>query len=399
MERIHTEPRPDWQRTVEKQGLLFHTSDELVLTDTGNYRAAPKFAWRKIKRAYWDETACYAFSLDEITAIETATNELHAMCLAAVQYVIDNRLYPRLRIPEQFAPMIERSWDEDWPSVYGRFDLCVQPGARSIKLLEYNADTPTSLLEAAVIQWFWLQDKYPSHDQFNSLHERLIACWKRHRGLLPYRGLHFAHVQDLEDEMTVGYLRDTAEKAGFRTSAMWIEEIGWDSAKNRFVDPQEKAIGPIFKLYPWEWMVREEFSAQLLATADQTRWIEPAWKMVLSNKAILPLLWELNPGHRLLLECYEDGPRGMQAYVKKPIFAREGSNVSIVAPGVAVQTGGDYGEEGYIYQAYAGLPAFQGYRPVIGSWVVDGEAAGMGIRESAGLVTDNTSRFAPHFIV
>lgn len=399
MERQDVAPRPGWQSRVEKQGLLFHTSDELVLTEVGSYRVAPKFTWRKIKRAYWDETACYAFTLDEITAIEGATNELHKMCLAAVQHAIDNRLYSRLRIPEKYAPIIERSWEEDWPSIYGRFDLCVQPGVKSIKLLEYNADTPTALLEAAIIQWFWLQDKFPNHDQFNSLHERLVACWRRHRGILPFRDLHFAHVQDLEDEMTIGYLRDTAEKAGFRTKAMWMEEIGWDHVKGRFVDPQDKPIGPIFKLYPWEWMVREEFSDQLLVAADKTRWIEPPWKMILSNKAILPFLWEMFPGHDLLLECYDDGPRSMGAYVKKPIFAREGSNVSIIAPGVKAETGGEYGAEGHIYQAYAKLPEFQGFRPVIGSWVVDGEAAGMGIRESVGLVTDNTSRFAPHYIV
>lgn len=69
------------------------------------------------------------------------------------------------------------SWNEEPPAIYGRFDLAYD-GIHPPKLLEYNADTPTALLEASVVQWYWLQDVFPKDDQFNSIHEHLVAKWK-----------------------------------------------------------------------------------------------------------------------------------------------------------------------------------------------------------------------------
>ena len=59
------------------------------------------------------------------------------------------------------------------PSIYGRFDLRYD-GAGPAKLLEYNADTPTTLLEASILQWNWLKDTHEGDDQWNSLHEKLV---------------------------------------------------------------------------------------------------------------------------------------------------------------------------------------------------------------------------------
>jgi glutathionylspermidine synthase len=131
--------------------------------------------------------------------------------------------------------------------------------------------------------------------------------------------------------------------------------------------------------------------------------MEPAWKMILSNKGILPILWERNPGHPNLLRAYRDEfmfRQGVDAYVAKPLLSREGANVRIVSPWhQAAASGGDYGEEGFVYQEYAPLPEIDGHRPVIGSWIIGQEPAGMGIRESVGPITDNLSRFVPHRIV
>ncbi len=117
---------------------------------------------------------------------------------------------------------------------------------------------------------------------------------------------------------------------------------------------------------------------------------------MLSNKAVLPLLWELFPGHPNLLPASFEPLRGDQ--VKKPVLGREGANISVIRGGRTVaETPGDYGADGFVYQQYAALPDFGGLRPVVGSWVVDGEPAGMGIRED-GLITGNLARFVPHAI-
>lgn len=196
--------------------------------------------------------------------------------------------------------------------------------------------------------------------------------------------------------MTVLYLRDTCEQAGVQTVSVHVEDIGWDKRRKKFVDLGLRPMEICFKLYPWEWMWHEEFGRHL--NEEPVRFIEPAWKMLLSNKGLLPVLWELFPDHPNLLPSYETEAPLEGRYVRKPILSREGSNVTWIENGTVVEeTGGDYGEEGFVYQAPAGLPEFEGHHPVMGVWVVDHEAAGLGIREDARRITGNLSRFVPHF--
>src|ERR1019366_1224496 len=168
----------------------------------------------------------YEFTAKEVDVLEAATNELEKMTLQAAQHVIDNKLYARLAIPEMAVPLIESSWEAEPPSLYGRFDLAFD-GVNPPKLLEYNADTPTGLLEAAVVQWYWLQDCFPKRDQFNSLHERLVALWKELAKYLPGRRIDFCSMDDAEDGMTVTYLQDTAQQAGLAASIFPSDESGW----------------------------------------------------------------------------------------------------------------------------------------------------------------------------
>jgi glutathionylspermidine synthase len=374
VKRFAREPRPDWRARVEAQGLVFHTAAK-----TG---------------VYWGEDAYYEFSPREIDAIEHATRAVHALCLRAVDHVIANRRFAELGIEGLAIELVERSWRERAPALYGRLDLAFGPDGVP-KLLEYNADTPTSLLEAAVVQWTWCSEQMPGADQATALHDELIARW---RELAPIVGprVHFASVEDLEDEMTVAYLRDTAQQAGLDTTFIAMSQLGWDPAQRALVDLEGRRIASIFKLYPWEGLVLDTL-APMLRELD-VHWLEPAWKMILSNKAILPILWELFPDHPNLLAASREAGAVGDAWVKKPLFGREGSNVTIAAPGVEVATEGPYDDRGWVYQAYADLGEHDGMRPVIGSWLVGDRPAGIGIRETPGYVTDNTARFVPHVV-
>ena len=241
--------------------------------------------------------------------------------------MIDNQLYARFAIPPEFIPYIEKTWEEDHPSIYGRFDLCYKDG--QVKLLEFNADTPTSLYEAGIIQWFWLRDFDKAKDQFNSIHEKLIAYWSYLQSYLHPGKLHFACVREsLEDLTNTEYLRDCAIQSGLGTELLFIDDIGWDQTRKIFVDRQDQPIQNIFKLYPWEWMMGEEFGPDILTDRNVSYWIEPAWKMILSNKAILPMLWELYPDSPWLLPAYFE-PDRLTDYVRKPILSREGANIEI----------------------------------------------------------------------
>ena len=380
MNRMAVSPRHNWQEKVEEVGLTYHTPE-------GN--------------CYWDESAYYQFSAREVDVLEKAANDLHAMCIEAAQQVIDQGRFGQLGIPEAAAPYILNSWERDDFSLYGRFDFSWD-GRNPPKLLEYNADTPTALVEAAVAQWYWLQDTNRNADQFNSIHEKLIAAW-RIFGLKTTRKIHLGGVKGhLEDAQTVLYLEDTCVQAGLASKQVCIEDLGFDRTKQKFVDLEHEIVSNYFKLYPWEWMWHEEFAEHLKLEA--CRFIEPMWKMLLSNKGLLPVLWEKFPGHPNLLPAYftkeelmKAEPAAGDSYVKKPKLSREGANVTLVERGQAVaETGGDYGEEGCVYQAVAPLADFDGNHPVMGVWIINHEACGLGIREDQARITGNLSRFVPH---
>ena len=368
MRREILTPRPAWQARVEALGLDFHTDDG---------------------EPYWWEAACYAFSAAEIDRIEAATEALHQLCLEAADRLVAAGDLRRLNIPEKYWRWIEYSWRRHDPDIYGRFDLAFD-GHGPPKMLEYNADTPTALLEAAVVQWYWLEEAKPGCDQFNSIHDKLIAAWAALRRRHPATArVHFAGVTDIaEDCRTLEYLRDVCGQAGWPTAQLDISQIGWNGAA--FTDLAERPIEALFKLYPWEWLLRESFGAHLLA--DSTAFIEPPWKMLLANKAILAILWEMFPGHPNLLPASFERGKIAGSCVEKPVHGREGRAVRLLA---ADQPG--RGRPGHIYQALCKLPVFDGMHAVIGSWVIAGQAAGIGMREDAAPVTTNKSRFVPHY--
>ena len=385
MQRIACSERDDWRETAEACGFDFHTIDG---------------------ERYWDERAYYAFSLDEIEQkIEAPTGEIDAMCLELVGRAIRNEDYlKRLKIPETFWSLIAESWERDEPSLYGRLDLSFD-GSGPAKLLEYNADTPTSIFESAVFQWTWLEQAMERRiipnaaDQYNSIHERLIATWNElGRG----RHLHLTGTTGSEEDLgTLAYLEDTAIQAGLTTTIIDIEDIGWRD-EGGFVDLTGRDIELVFKLYPYEWMFRDAFGVRLKDAP--TRWIEPPWKAVLSNKGILPLLWEMFPGHPNLLPAYfEDDPRACElgaSYVRKPLYSREGANVELVSNGVPfAEQQGPYGAEGFVRQALAPLQSFSQQFAILGSWLVGHTPCGLSIREDSSPITGNNSRFLPHAIL
>jgi len=376
MKRLIVRQRPDWQSKFEELGFSFHS----------------------MEGGYWSEGVCYEFTVAQIDHLEEVTQELHEMSMKAVEYVISKELFPMIGLGEQAATMVKDSWDREEVSIYGRFDFSYD-GKREPKLLEYNADTPTALYEASIAQWVWLEDMYPKYDQFNSIHEKLIDAFNIVKRKMPIVSrLYFSSVKDHEEDLvTVEYMRDVAGQAGIETKHIYVEDIGFNPDIEKFVDLDDEAIEFMFKLYPWEWLLADEFSKYIKPAAITL--FEPAWKMVLSNKGILPVLWEMFPGHKNLLPSYFDQSKMGDSFVKKPLFAREGANIEFRRGASVISTEGTYGSEGFIYQELKELPSFDGRYPVIGSWIVNGLAAGIGIREDDTPVTKNTSNFVPHYFI
>jgi glutathionylspermidine synthase len=380
MDREMRAPRSDWVAQCESVGFTYHSMDG----------------------TYWDESRCYRFTADEVDALEAATNELAARCLDAAEHIVVHGRMNELAIPPAWRDPVAESWRARTPALMGRFDFAFD-GRGPPKLLEYNADTPTALLEASVVQWHWLQQailpREPQADQFNSLHEKLISNWRALGVTWSANTLvHFTCAGDSEEDCgNLDYLRDVATQAGIATKFIAVEDIGWNADAGAFVDLDDVGISVLAKLYPWEWLAADAFGAHLLEA--RIRVLEPAWKMLLSNKGLLPILWELFPGHENLLAASFQPGAIEGDWVEKPLLSREGANVAIHHGGATVAAEGDYGAEGRIYQAYVPIPRFGDDYVTVGSWVIGDEAAGIGLREDASEITRNTSRFVPHYFV
>lgn len=467
MRRVLTgQVRPGWEDTIARTGLTYND------TELGDGRTV----------SYWREGPYYEFTVAEVEYLESCVETLHRMCVGAGDWIVsrcprrdrDTRTkhlltsvcnpetcyMSRVGIPEFVHEQVIRTWEDGdvdtWthadkdtagryskqtpdfsPSVYGRFDLWYGGEGTVPKLLEFNAQTPTSLVESAVTQWEWLVETGQGSDQWNSLHERLVEAWRSNiaqlvkaRPWLPQLPkIFFAYETSEtsgEDRMNVAYMRETCEQAGFPTELIAMSQIGWNVDDDTIVfraDPDDKSdpgepIPVIFALYPWEWMWSEEGGKPIFRDMAEPRkhgtvWIEPPYTAALwGNKGLLPVLWELyrdKDEGELLLPAYleADRPVDMISYARKPIWSREGANVDLIENGeLLTHNGGQYGEEGYVVQKLCKLPDFEALdgvaHPVLGAWLVHGEPAGLGIREGLdvdGLVTNNTSHFVPHVIV
>jgi glutathionylspermidine synthase len=301
-----------------------------------------------------------------------------------------------LGIPKNLANYAAETRKRGDPSIYGRMDLAYD-GINPPKLLEYNADTPTALFEAAVLQWEWLKATHPSDDQYNALHEALIANWASLRTISNHNRLTLIGMLDEDDDRaTVAYMEDVAHQAGWLTVPTDIADLGFDG--RGFVDGEGHYVEAMFKLYPWDWMAREDFFADLVKL--DTPVMETPWRAIAASKGILPILWELFPDHpNLLPASFRDHP-GQGPRVSKPMFGREGADIAFIdVAGAPESVEGGYGDQKRVYQAYHPLPVFDGWHAVVGSWVIGGEPCGIGVREDRSPVTGASAKFRPHRMV
>src|SRR5690606_24481751 len=134
------------------------------------------------------------------------------------------------------------------------------------KLLEFNADTPTSLYESAVFQWNWLEvmkqrgKLAADADQFNSIHDRLVEAFAHIGKSSP--AIQFAAVlENDEDRLTLEYMADCAVQAGCEVATLDMTRIGVDG-DDWLVDENDLRMATMFKLYPLEEMVRQDFGVK-----------------------------------------------------------------------------------------------------------------------------------------
>ena len=349
---------------------------------------------------------------EEINAFYEATNELYDMFVVAGEHIVENDLFDEMGIDSKLVPMIKHSWENDnhW-HLYGRFDLAGGLNGTPIKLLEFNADTATSIPECAVIQWAHLMHNELNEDkQFNSLYEKLVGQFTRLKELNPDKrpAILLTYMDDEEDKGNVEFIGEAALQAGFEIEYRDLPEIIFsDDEKEggvwvQYGEDKFTKFDFWFKLLPWEFISEDE--PELLETLtkivvnEQCIVLNPAYTMMFQSKAIMKILWDLYPNHPLLLKTTYDKPE-TGAYVKKVIFGREGANIEIIGEdGEVIETkDGEYQDYKSIYQDYVNLPTDDNGNSYQAGMFFAYEGAGLCFRRGSKIIND-TAQFVSHYI-
>jgi len=352
-------------------------------------------------------------SENEAEAYYSAANTLYDMYVEAGQHAIDNQLYYELGIPSNLVGLIEDSWERDDWHLYGRFDLAGGLDGGPIKLIEFNADTPTGLFETSIIQWAILKaNGMDESRQFNNIQEMLKENFRRlvtgdsedadFSSAYASQKLLFSSVHNLpEDERTVKYLQSVAHDAGFYTDFCYLNEAGFEQEEGVF-NKDHQLANFWFKLYPWEDIASEELELcrmlEKIALRGETRFLNPAYTLLFQSKGMLKILYDLYPDSPYLLRTDFQPLPGVRQ-VEKKLFGREGANTRILdADGKTVaSTEGPYAHYKNVYQEFVELPkdaAGNHYQAgVFYIW----EACGLGFRRG-GAILDNMSKFSGHVI-
>lgn len=353
-------------------------------------------------------------SFDEAQAYAQACNELYEMYCEAGEYVIENNLFHELNIPFNLVDVIKKSWENDvhW-HLYGRFDLAGGIDGHPIKLIEFNADTPTSLFETAVIQWAMIkQNGLNEASQFNNLYEALKDNFKRiitldsdvekfeeYYNNLGWKIL-FSSIQgSAEDENTTKLLQHIANEAGFNTDFEYMEQVQFS---DEGIAKENTHFEFWFKLVPWEDIGIEESELALLLTEiiDNQKAIvfNPAYTLMFQSKGFMKILWDLYPNHPLLLETSFEPLQGKKQ-VEKKCFGREGANVKIIASdgSIELENGGEYENHKSIFQEYVEFPQDENGNFYQAGVFYVYEACALGFRRG-GKILDNGSKFVGHII-
>ena len=383
IERIAITQRDNWRQVADNIGYNYY--------DNGNGTMA------------WNESNVYSVTKDSLNQISIATETMHRMCLNIVDKYIrmGSDGLNQFHIPQCMHAYIQKSWERD-PFLIGRFDWAWTPSG--LKMIEYNADTPATIPESTIMMALWLKNYAKNNLSYISYYRSLssiLSVRQIVKTLRSMRGkrknMHIIPYPDnTEDKTHAVYWSAFARKAGWNTSICELRDFNI-SASNQF-ESKGKTSDAVIRMYPWEFMLREPGRQNLYK--NDCLFLNPAWTSLLSNKALLPLLWKEYPGHPLLLQAYHEHPHGMSHYVAKPIHSRGGENVNVFQDNAIKETSqGTYSGYPDIYQEFVDTRVIDSnVSTSVGSWIVGNRFAGLTFREDSSLIVKNCSAIVPHYV-
>lgn len=400
MKRVSVDPRTDADQKARRTGVV--TIE----------RRLPN---GKVNKT-WDESSAYIISRKEVDDLLEAVNPVIRMGREAVDFLLDGD-WGTLGIPLQMFESLRDSFDSQELEFITRYDFAYL-GNGQLKLVGIEADSPRSLIETAHTQRAWLFDKFRARinahkvTQLNSIPELSIEAFRRLREISRFNSMHFASssYDKTEDLLIANFMKGLAETAGWATRNTRIKDLHWDIKQSAWKDTENNYITALFKQYPWEMLLRQNISKDLFENNNLEMILEPSWKTILSNRAILPAMYELYPKSEILSPAFLNSHKGLgNNIVTGPLLHTSSRNEMGILNGRKFTAWGeqqkDFSNQRVLAHRKMEIPkrfrdASGGYRfAYLSFFTIAGNPAGFGIRETRLPILGIHTTFKPHIVM
>ncbi len=387
MKLLNLTPRADWIEKIRAAGC----ANPVYESDDGS------------SHNDWEESRAYSFTSLEIQRLKDATASVTDALMATVDAALNNsHVMDLMGIPPQTQKLMLNSWKAKHRNLAMRFDWSF--GGSTPKLLEANVDAMHGYVLGGPAQLGWLAEVFPDKNQWNDIE---LCLEKAFRNIGVKRVGISAAAGDQAMINEAQLLLKMAKKAGLDASYLDLEQIGYNRTENVYTDVDNSIFEGLVTMMGIGDIVDTEFAEPWFSNSPPKGiFYEPLWVLGLSSKASLAWLWDQNPDHPNLLPTFLEVDERVEqlgdTYVRKPFWGEDGANIQFVENGEVTLVQKDAlastpHESEWVRQAYCPLPSFDGHRPLVSTWVIGGQPAGLSIREG-GAITDYFSPVVPHMI-
>lgn len=363
----------------------------------------------------WDESSAYLMSRDDVDEIVSAISSVVSMAREAADFLLDGE-WGTFGMSNEIFELVRNSFDSRETEFFTRYDFAYTADG-SLKLVGIEPDSPRYLVETAHTQRTWLFDmfgnKVKNHKvtQLNSIPEMILEAFKEFKNNDKNLHVFTSSLERGEDSISSSYIKGLARTCGLNVSGHRMKDLIWDKFSNVWVDEKGDEVTSFYKHYPWELIMSSPSSKNFIEHyEDFKQTLDPLWKIIMSNRAVLPAMYHLFPDSKILSPAKLDDVTGIgEDYVMSPVLLSSSRNEMGVLKGRAFTSWGenmkDLSNQPTI--AYRKLDMPKRYRDASGGYrftflsvfTVGGSLAGIGVRESRLPLLGAHSTFKPHVVM
>jgi glutathionylspermidine synthase len=344
----------------------------------------------------------------EVEQLRRISDEAFYLFQRATDKIIAENRLSDLGIPLSFQNCIEHTWKNKTkhPFLYGRFDI--NGGLKSDygRIIEFNADTCSTIPETLLWQPLQLEKLKGNPQSFNTLKYDITSTLSNLKSLIgkekpTFLGTSFGYIEDKEN---VNCIIDIANETGYKPLYSDLEKIIFsDEGVFHQIGDEYEDIDVLFKMVPWDWMFNDEpelaKTLSELIINNKVVVLNPPYTAIWQNKKFLAYITQNFPNN-ILAETYLQQETRLGDFVKKPVYGRLGENITIETSSNSKQESkGDFGNQDMVYQKYYPLNQdLEKYYYQIGMFYTN-RASAINLRAQESQIITDDCEFMSHFII